>query len=171
MDIVRRGGEDAPLVLNGVDLALLGLTVDGRELGSNEYAVEGETLTVFDVPDACRVQTVARIKPEENTALEGLYQVRGMYCTQCEAEGFRKIAYYPDRPDVLSRFTTAITADAARYPVLLSNGNPVADETRAGRRTATWADPFPKPSYLFALVAGDLAVLEDEFTQPVPGAS
>ena len=162
MEISRREA-NVPLVLNGADLELDGIAIDGRPLGGNEYAVEGETLTIFDVPDACRVRVDTRIKPEENTALEGLYKSGAMYCTQCEAEGFRKIVYYPDRPDVLSRFTTTITADAERYPVLLSNGNPVADETRDGRRTVTWRDPFPKPSYLFALVCGDLAVREDVF--------
>ena len=162
MEISRREA-NVPLVLNGADLELDGIAIDGRPLGGNEYAVEGETLTVFDVPDACRVRVDTRIKPERNTALEGLYKSGAMYCTQCEAEGFRKIVYYPDRPDVLSRFTTTITADAERYPVLLSNGNPVADETRDGRRTVIWRDPFPKPSYLFALVCGDLAVREDVF--------
>lgn len=107
--------------------------------------------------------TRVAIVPEENTALEGLYRSRTMYCTQCEAEGFRKITYFPDRPDVLSSFSTTITADAAAYPTLLSNGNLVADSTRDGRRTVTWQDPHLKPAYLFALVAGDLAVLEDEF--------
>ena len=157
------GQEQAPLVLHGADVELLGIAVDGRPLSGNEYAVAGETLSVFDVPAACRVQVKTRIAPEANKALEGLYKSGAMYCTQCEPEGFRKITYHPDRPDVLSRFVTRITADAERYPVLLANGNPVGDETRAGRRTVTWRDPFPKPSYLFALVAGDLAVLEDEF--------
>ena len=161
--VARRDGAGGDLVLNGVDVELLRLAVDGRELGGNEYVVEGETLTIFDVPDRCRIQAVTKIVPEANTALEGLYKSGAMYCTQCEAEGFRKIAYYPDRPDVLTRFTTTVTADAARYPVLLSNGNLAADATADGRRTVTWHDPHPKPSYLFALVAGDLAVLEDEF--------
>lgn len=164
---VRRLGESAdepaPLVLNGVDVELQTLAIDGRPLSGNEYAIEGETLTVFDVPDACRVQVVTRIEPESNSALEGLYKSGTMYCTQCEPEGFRKITYYPDRPDVLSRFTTTISADAKRFPVLLSNGNLLEDESAEGRRTVTWQDPFPKPSYLFALVAGDLALLEDEF--------
>ncbi len=164
MDVARKPDADGPLVLNGVDLRLDGLAVDGRELGGNEYAIEGETLAIFDVPDACTIAVDTRIVPETNKALEGLYKSGAMYCTQCEAEGFRKITYYPDRPDVLSRFTTTITADAASYPVLLSNGNPTADATTDGRRTVTWEDPFPKPSYLFALVAGDLAVLEDTFT-------
>ena len=159
---MRRRG-DGPLVLRGQGLELDGVSVDGRELAGNEYAQDDQTLTLFDVPDTCRVRTVVRIAPERNTALEGLYKSRAMYCTQCEAEGFRKITYHPDRPDVLSRFTTSITADAKRYPVLLSNGNLVAESATDGRRTVTWTDPFPKPSYLFALVAGDLAVREDEF--------
>ena len=159
----RRDGAEGDLVLYGVDVELVSLAVDGRELGGNEYAIAGETLTVFGVPDRCRVQVTTKIVPEDNKAFEGLYKSNDMYCTQCEAESFRKITYYPDRPDVLSRFTTTITADAARYPVLLSNGNLTGDDTIGGRRTVTWRDPFPKPSYLFALVAGDLAVQEDEF--------
>ena len=165
MSIARQADDapDAPLVLNGAALELDGIAIDGRPLHGNEYAVDGETLTIFDVPDACRVRVDTRIKPEQNTALEGLYKSGAMYCTQCEAEGFRKITYYPDRPDVLSRFTTTITADAERFPVLLSNGNPLEESVREGRRTAVWHDPFPKPSYLFALVAGDLALREDAF--------
>ena len=159
---VRRRG-DGPLVLRGEGLDLRGVSVDGRELGGNEYVQDDKTLTLLDVPENCRVRTEVRIAPERNTALEGLYKSRSMYCTQCEAEGFRKITYHPDRPDVLSRFTTTISADAERHPVLLSNGNLVAESTAGGRRTVTWADPFPKPSYLFALVAGDLSVREDEF--------
>ena len=159
---VRRQGEGA-LVLDGNDLRLDGVWVDGRALGGNEYALDEKGLTVFDVPDACGVRTRVRIAPEKNTSLEGLYKSRSMYCTQCEAESFRKITYYPDRPDVLSRFATTITADAKRYPVLLSNGNRVGEVESNGRRTVTWEDPFLKPSYLFALVAGDLAVREDAF--------
>ena len=159
---VRRRG-DGPLVLRGEKLDLRGVWVDGRALAGNEYAQDDETLTLFDIPDNCQVRTEVCIAPEKNTALEGLYKSRSMYCTQCEAEGFRKITYHPDRPDVLSRYTTTITADAERHPVLLSNGNLVAESTADGRRTVTWEDPFPKPSYLFALVAGDLAMREDEF--------
>ena len=163
MAVERKAPGDAPLELHGVDVELLGLAVDGRPLAGNEYALDGETLRVFYVPAACRVEVRTRIEPEANTALEGLYKSGAMYCTQCEPEGFRKMTYYPDRPDVLSRFVTRITADTERYPVLLANGNLTGDETNAGRRTVTWRDPFPKPSYLFALVAGDLSVLEDEF--------
>jgi aminopeptidase N len=155
---------DAPLVLDGNGLELLGVTVDGTILGGNQYRVDDTSLTIFDLADETEVEVMTRIRPEENTALEGLYKSGGMYCTQCEAQGFRRITYYPDRPDVLAKFTTTIVADGNRYPVLLCNGNPVADRPGAdGRREVTWEDPFPKPSYLFALVAGDLALLEDAF--------
>ncbi len=155
---------DAPLVLDGQDLELVSISLDGETLSGNEYQVDDTSLTIFSLPEACEVSLTTRIKPEENTALEGLYKSRTMYCTQCEAEGFRKITYHQDRPDVLAKFTTSITADADRYPVLLSNGNPISDNTEDGRRTVTWEDPFPKPSYLFALVAGDLDVVTDTFT-------
>jgi aminopeptidase N len=155
----------APLTLDGVGLELVSVAVDGTALGSNQYRVDAESLTVFDMPAEAELSVVTRIRPETNTALQGLYKSGGMYCTQCEAEGFRRITYYLDRPDVLAKFRTTLIADAARYPVMLSNGNPVADGSVAdGRRSVTWEDPFPKPSYLFALVAGDLALLEDAFT-------
>ena len=154
----------APLVLDGQDLQLLSVHLDGRRLNGNEYQVDDESLRVFGLPDAFELEVATRIEPEANTALEGLYKSRDLYCTQCEAEGFRRITYHQDRPDVLSKFTTSITADAERFPVLLANGNPVADERRGKRRTVTWEDPFPKPSYLFALVAGDLACMTDHFT-------
>ncbi|MYE13350.1 MAG: aminopeptidase N [Gammaproteobacteria bacterium] len=156
-------GAGGDLHLDGQALTLLGVAVDGRELSGNEYRVDEESLTVFDAPARCTVTVRTRIEPEKNTILEGLYKSGAMYCTQCEAEGFRRMVYYPDRPDVLSRFTTTVTADAATYPVLLSNGNLVAEEVREGRRTVTWRDPFPKPGYLFALVAGNLDVVEDTF--------
>ena len=164
---IRRAPETPPgtaLRLHGQDLSLLSIAVDGVPLGRNQYQVDGHSLTLFDLPEQAEVSLVTRIHPEANTALEGLYKSGGMYCTQCEAEGFRRITYYQDRPDVLARFSTTIVADPMRYPVLLSNGNPVRDRILAdGRREVTWEDPFPKPSYLFALVAGDLALLEDEF--------
>lgn len=162
-ELAVRRRADGPLVLRGEGLDLRGVWLDGRALAGNEYAQDDKTLTLFDVPESCQVRTEVCIAPEKNTALEGLYKSRSMYCTQCEAEGFRKITYHPDRPDVLSRYTTTITADAERHPVLLSNGNLVAEANADGRRTVTWVDPFPKPSYLFALVAGDLAMREDEF--------
>ena len=163
---VRRQDESANLLeLMGEELVLVSVAVDGRMLSSNEYEQSARTLTIFGLQDQNQIQIVTEICPEENTALEGLYRSSSMYCTQCEAEGFRKITYYQDRPDVLAKFRTTIVADAQRYPNLLSNGN-LVHEARLpdGRREVTWEDPFPKPSYLFALVAGDLAVLEDTFT-------
>ncbi|MYJ76457.1 MAG: aminopeptidase N [Gammaproteobacteria bacterium] len=162
--VERKPGTADPLVLDGVGLDLRRIAVDGVPLRGNEYAVDGESLTIFEVGARCLVEVTVAIKPEENEALEGLYKSKSLYCTQCEAEGFRHVTYYPDRPDVLSRFTTTIAADAERFPVLLSNGNATATGTEPdGRHRVTWHDPFPKPAYLFALVAGDLAVLEDEF--------
>ena len=158
--------DDRPgeLVLDGEHLELLSLSVDDRPLGEQDYRLEEGRLTVPGVPEQFTLTSRVRIHPESNTALEGLYRSNGMYCTQCEAEGFRRITFFPDRPDVLSRFTTTIHADRAAYPLLLSNGNPVdGGDEDGGRHFATWDDPFPKPCYLFALVAGDLACLEDSF--------
>ena len=158
--------DDRPgeLVLDGEHLELLSLSVDDRPLGEQDYRLEEGRLTVPGVPEQFTLTSRVRIHPESNTALEGLYRSNGMYCTQCEAEGFRRITFFPDRPDVLSRFTTTIHADRAAYPLLLSNGNPVdSGDEEGGRHYATWDDPFPKPCYLFALVAGDLACLEDSF--------
>src|SRR5690554_2113719 len=120
--------------------------------------------TLFrSLPDSAVLETKVKINPANNTALDGLYRSGGMYCTQCEAQGFRRITFYPDRPDVMSVFTTHIVADAKINPVMLSNGNLVSGEETAGVRTVTWHDPHKKPSYLFALVAGDLLVKEDRF--------
>ena len=157
-------GPGGALRLAGEGLALEGVAVDGRELGGNEFTVDDAALTLFDVPPSAVVTVHTRIEPERNKALEGLYKSGGIYCTQCEPEGFRRMVYHPDRPDVLSRFTTTITADADAHPVMLANGNLVQDAVRDGRRTVTWQDPFPKPSYLFALVAGNLAELKGSFT-------
>jgi aminopeptidase N len=158
------GAAEGALRLDGERLALRSVTLDGRALAPAEYAVDEESLTVHAVPDACTLATEVEIAPEDNTALEGLYTSGSMYCTQCEAEGFRRITYYPDRPDVMARFTTTVVADKARCPVLLSNGNPVASgDLDGGRHFVTWEDPFPKPSYLFALVAGDLRCVEDRY--------
>jgi aminopeptidase N len=166
LQVRRSSGTPAgtALRLDGQDLTLVSVAVDGAPLGSNQYRVDDDSLTLYDLPESAEIRIVTRICPEENTALEGLYKSGGMYCTQCEAEGFRRITYYQDRPDVLARFTTTIVADAERYPVLLSNGNPIGDRRlEGGRREVTWEDPFPKPSYLFAMVAGDLALLEDRY--------
>ena len=164
MAVVRqKDGADA-IQLDGQELELVSVVLDGRELSGNEYRLDDETLTVHGLGERNEIRVVTRIKPEENTALEGLYRSSSMYCTQCEAQGFRKITYYQDRPDVLAKFTTTIIANAQRYPTLLSNGNLIeTSEVGEGRRSVTWQDPFPKPSYLFALVAGDLQVIEDSF--------
>ncbi|HJN51448.1 MAG: aminopeptidase N [Pseudomonadales bacterium] len=154
-----------PLVLDGGELDLKEISIDGRLLLSNEYSLDDEHLTLFDVPQQFVLETSVAIKPQENTSLEGLYKSGDMFCTQCEAEGFRNITYYLDRPDVMSRYRTTIVADKSLYPVLLSNGNDVArGESEGGKHWVTWEDPFKKPAYLFALVAGDLQHIEDEFT-------
>ncbi len=153
-----------PLALDGQHLALVSVALDGKKLEPGFYRVDAERLTVPGVPDAFILDVVTRIDPAANTALEGLYLSSGNFCTQCEAEGFRRITYYPDRPDVMARFTTLIRADKARYPVLLSNGNRVeSSDLQDGRHFARWQDPHPKPCYLFALVAGNLAPVDDEF--------
>jgi len=152
------------LRLHGEELTLVSVAIDGRVLANNEYTVDNVSLSLTDLPEKFELSIVTEICPETNTALEGLYKSGSMYCTQCEAEGFRNITYYLDQPDVLSVFTTSIEADAKTYPVMLSNGNKVEDKTLPnGRRFVTWNDPFPKPSYLFALVAGDLAMVDDSF--------
>ncbi|MBO9496278.1 aminopeptidase N [Thalassotalea sp. G20_0] len=151
------------LVLVGDDLELLSLEIDDQPFP--DFVEEGGFLRIATPTEAFTLKTVCRIKPQENTSLEGLYKSNGMFCTQCEAEGFRKITYYLDRPDVMSRFITRITADKAAYPVLLSNGNDIErGELDHGRHFVTWEDPFKKPSYLFALVAGNLQYVEDHFT-------
>jgi aminopeptidase N len=158
-------GAGAPLMLDGQALELVELELDGEPLSGNQYALDDERLEIARVPDEFELKVVTRIHPEENTALEGLYRSGGMYCTQCEAEGFRRMTYYPDRPDVMARFRTTIVGDPESLPVMLSNGNEVARETLDDRRVAvTWEDPFPKPAYLFALVAGRLSSIEDRFT-------
>jgi len=160
---VRRNGEHKEaLKLNGERLKLVSVAIDGRRLAERERQVDSEFLTVPNPPDEFVLETDVEIDPENNKALEGLYMSAGRFCTQCEAEGFRKITYWPDRPDVLSRFTVRIEADRA-YPRLLSNGNLIeSGELPGGRHYAVWNDPFPKPCYLFALVAGELDVLEDK---------
>ncbi|HEZ4972122.1 TPA: aminopeptidase N [Neisseria meningitidis] len=156
----QRVGE--PLVLDG-SAKLLSVKINGA---AADYMLEGETLTIADVPsERFTVEVETEILPAENKSLMGLYASAGNLFTQCEPEGFRKITFYIDRPDVMSKFTTTIVADKKRYPVLLSNGNKIdGGEYSDGRHWVKWEDPFAKPSYLFALVAGDLAVTEDYFT-------
>lgn len=162
---VRRVAAGKPaLQLDGRQLQLQSLKLDGRLLNVGEYKLDEEQLVLFSPPDQFTLEIETRIKPHENTSLEGLYKSSGNFCTQCEAQGFRTITFFPDRPDVMSRYTTTIVADKKRYPVLLSNGNPADQgELADGRHWRTWVDPFPKPSYLFALVAGDLRCLEDRY--------
>jgi len=153
-----------PLVLDGQDLELLSLSLNDRPLDQGAYQLTPSTLTLQPDSERFTLDSTVRIHPETNTALEGLYKSGTMFCTQCEAEGFRKITWYLDRPDVMSSFTTTVSADKQRYPVLLSNGNPIASgDGEDGRHWATWQDPFRKPAYLFALVAGDLWCIEDSF--------
>ena len=153
------------LVLMGECLELGEVRLDSKLLDNSMYKVTETDLTVFDVPESFILEIETFIKPQENFSLEGLYKSSGNYCTQCEAEGFRKITYFLDRPDVMSLFTTTIVADKSECPVLLSNGNPVeSGEYENGRHWAKWQDPYKKPCYLFALVAGDLSFVEDHFT-------
>ncbi|MDP4548625.1 aminopeptidase N [Marinobacter sp. MDS2] len=166
---VRRNPEasqaDAPLQLDGDSLTLESVSLDGVVLSGDAYEEQGDKLVVNSVPAQFELNVVTWIEPQNNTRLEGLYKSSGMFCTQCEAEGFRCITYYPDRPDVMAVFRTRVEADKSAYPILLSNGNPVEQgELDGGRHFVTWEDPFPKPAYLFALVAGDLVEIKDTFT-------
>jgi len=161
---IRRNpaGQGGPLRLDGEGLEPIWVRVDGRELAAGDYQIDQESLTLQDPPAAFVLESEVVIAPENNTALEGLYRSGGMFCTQCEPEGFRKITWFVDRPDVMACFTVRIEADRAACPVLLSNGNPREHgDLAGGRHYAEWDDPIPKPSYLFALVAGDLRHIED----------
>jgi aminopeptidase N len=155
---------DAPLVLDGEELELLGISLDGTELPLNRYRLSPGQLTLTDVPDAFRLETRTRIHPDDNTRLSGLYRSANGYFTQCEAQGFRRITWFQDRPDVMARYTVTLHADKAALPQLLANGNPVGSGDEAGgRHWAKWQDPFPKPCYLFAVVAAKLDVLSDSY--------
>ena len=160
--VERNGDHDRPLRLDGDQLKLIAVHVDGREAS---HRVEGAQLVIDLAGDGATVETEVEIAPAANTKLMGLYASGGMLCTQCEAEGFRRITFFPDRPDVLSKYHVRMEGDSSRFPVLLSNGNRVAQgEAPNGRHWAEWEDPFPKPCYLFALVAGDLQANRDSFT-------
>lgn len=155
---------DNDLVLLGEKLKLLSVTIDGKLLDAAAYTTDATTLTIKGVPAKFELEIVTEIKPQDNTELSGLYKSATMYCTQCEAEGFRRITYYLDRPDVMSIFTVTLHADKTAYPVLLANGNLIAQGSdSATRHYATWEDPFKKPSYLFAMVAGSLIEVADHF--------
>ena len=167
-------GEADVLILHGQQLQLEKLLVAGTELSKDQFLVDEESLTIHQLSDLLgapvtefTLECQTRIEPQNNTALEGLYKSKKMFCTQCEAEGFRRITYYLDRPDVMSTFTTTISAEREKYPTLLSNGNNIASGVVEGdskRHWVTWQDPFKKPCYLFALVAGNLSCLDDSFT-------
>jgi aminopeptidase N len=164
LQVERIGDDAAPLALDGEELKLVTIAVDGRRLAGSEYRVGKQGLTLLDPPARFALEIVTEIAPARNTELEGLYLSKGIFCTQCEAEGFRRITYFLDRPDVLATYTTRIEAAKDSLPVLLSNGNLVEHgDLPNGRHYAVWRDPFPKPCYLFALVAGDLGHIEDEF--------
>ncbi len=162
--LTMRRHAPGPLVLDGVKLELLSLKLNGEALGDNRYMRDEKTLTIHDAPDACVVETRVRINPAANTELSGLYMSGTGFFTQCEPEGFRKITYFPDRPDVMARYKVEMRADKAKYPVLLSNGNHVAAGEDGDKVWARWEDPHPKPAYLFALVAADLVAVKDSFT-------
>ncbi len=154
----------AALRLDGHGLELLSIRMDGKGLSSNRYVVDETSLTIAETPDQFDLEIKTLVDPTANTSLSGLYKSGGMLCTQCEAEGFRKITYFFDRPDVMACYRSTLIAKKTKYPVLLSNGNPIeTEDLDDGYHRAVWDDPFPKPSYLFALVAGDLAHVEDSF--------
>ncbi len=160
-------GAPAPLVLDGEELKLTSLALDGKPLPAENFVATPDKLTIAQPPNRpfkLEIETV--VDPTGNTQLMGLYRAGATYCTQCEAEGFRRITYFLDRPDVMAVYTTRIEADKAEAPVLLSNGNLIAqgDVPDTSRHFAAWHDPFPKPSYLFALVGGNLASVEDSFS-------
>ncbi|XP_056850552.1 puromycin-sensitive aminopeptidase [Raphanus sativus] len=163
----RVKGSSAPLVLNGHDLKLLSVKVEGKLLKEGDYQLDSRHLTLPSLPaeESFVLEIDTEIYPHKNTSLDGLYKSSGNFCTQCEAEGFRKITFYQDRPDIMAKYTCRVEADKSLYPVLLSNGNLISQgDVEGGRHFALWEDPFKKPCYLFALVAGQLASRDDTFT-------
>jgi aminopeptidase N len=169
---VRRNLEanrpDAPMVLDGEELDTMTIAINGVEIKRHEYTLNDGQLVLSKLPDAFELRTVVKINPDGNTRLSGLYRSADGYFTQCEAQGFRRITWFLDRPDVMSRYRVTLHADQATLPVLLANGNPVASgKETGGRHWARWEDPFPKPCYLFAVVAAKLDVttrqLPDQF--------
>ena len=154
----------SPLVLNGEELTLKSVTLNGKKLSATEYVIANDLLTIVDAPNEFTLEIENSINPEANKTLDGLYKSGTIFCTQNEPEGFRRITYYIDRPDNMAKFTTKIIADKKLYPVLLSNGNPTArGDLEGGKHFVTWEDPFKKPSYLYALVAGDLGSIKDTY--------
>mmetsp|Transcript_58238 Transcript_58238/g.185534 ORF Transcript_58238/g.185534 Transcript_58238/m.185534 type:complete len:495 (-) Transcript_58238:8-1492(-) len=160
------GAEARPMVLNGdPDMVLKSISIDGAALAPSAYDKTPAMLTILAPPAEFEMVIITELRPQDNTSLEGLYKSSGNFCTQCEAESFRRITYFPDRPDVMTTYTTHITADKSKYPVLLSNGNLVSSGDLEGdKHFAEWHDPHVKPCYLFAMVAGDLTCVPDSFT-------
>lgn len=164
MQVERTGSHNEPLVLDGEELTLLDVALDGRVLHESEYELTELSLVLHQLPQSFTLEITNTVNPIENTALDGLYKSSGIFCTQNEPEGFRRITYFTDRPDVMAVYSTKIIADKKEYPILLSNGNLFEQgEAEDGRHYAVWKDPFPKPSYLYALVAGDLGCVNDSF--------
>lgn len=165
MKVERQGSHSKPLVLDGEDITLNSLKVNNEVIPAEKWKVENNQLVLETALDSFELTIENTVNPSANEALEGLYLAEGTYCTQCEAEGFRRISYFMDRPDVLAKYRTTVIADKEGYPYLLSNGNRVEyREIEGGKHLAVWEDPHPKPSYLFALVAGNFDLLEDTFT-------
>ena len=169
LTIVRQGDSQQSLQLNGEQLTLVSLVLDNQALSKDHYQLSDTLLTIpaSSLPESNEftLTITTEVNPQENTSLEGLFKSGDAFCTQCEAEGFRRITYYLDRPDVMATFTTKVIANKALYPYLLSNGNKVAaGELADNKHFVTWHDPYPKPCYLFALVAGDFDLFEDNFT-------
>jgi aminopeptidase N len=164
LKVVRNGAHDEPLRLDGEELKLIEVKRDGKKLESGDWTLEDERLVIPVKGDTAEIETLVEIAPETNSQLMGLYASGGILCTQCEAEGFRRITFFPDRPDILSRYSVLLEAEKAHYPVLLANGDCAASgENGVDRHWARWEDPWPKPCYLFALVAGDLSANRDTF--------
>ncbi|MBA6327523.1 aminopeptidase N [Colwellia sp. MB02u-6] len=164
MQMTRKVTDNQPLILDGEHLTLLSVLIDDEPLSSDDYLVSDTSLTIAIDRNEFTLEIVTEINPIENTALEGLFKSGEAYCTQCEAEGFRRISYYLDRPDIMATFTTKVIANKAQFPYLLSNGNKIAaGDLASGQHFVQWHDPFPKPCYLFALVAGDFDVLKDTY--------
>lgn len=162
---IHKLSSNCPLVLNGESLKLINISIDGTSLDIKQYSEKDGLLTVFDVPTTFELKIVTELEPQNNSSLSGLYKSNGIFTTQCEAQDFRQITYFFDRPDVMTTYSVTIEADKKKYPVLLSNGDRIKiEDLNNGRHKAYWNDPHKKPCYLFALVAGDLGVIRDTFT-------
>ncbi|KGJ98752.1 aminopeptidase N [Thalassotalea sp. ND16A] len=165
MQVVRNGQHDRPLILDGEHLTLISVVVDGVVISDKDFELSDSQLSLANLPAKFELTIKTETNPSANTALEGLYKSADIFCTQCEAEGFRRITYFLDRPDVMAIYTTTVIGDKSKYPYLLANGNKVeCGDMSDGMHFVTWHDPFPKPCYLFALVAGDFDLLADSYT-------